>query len=77
MIEKIIKDFIDKSIVEMKKEENKRKLEFEVFNPLLTQLTEKVYPYITLLMFFYAINLVLIIFILVLIIIMFNRRNKF
>ena len=75
MIEKIIKDFIDKIILELKNEENQKKLEFEILNPLLTHYTNKVYPYITLLMFLYCINLVLIMLILFLII-MFNHKNK-
>lgn len=75
MIEKIIKDFIDKFILEFKKEENQKKLEFEILNPLLTHYTNKIYPYISLLMFLYFINLVLIVLILFLII-MFNRKNK-
>jgi hypothetical protein len=75
MIEKIIKDFIDKFILEFKKEENQKKLEFEILNPILTHYTNKIYPYISLLMFLYFINLVLIVLILFLII-MFNRKNK-
>ena len=75
MIEKIIKDFIDKFILEFKKEENQKKLEFEILNPILTHYTNKIYPYISLLMFLYFINLLLIILILFLII-MFNRKNK-
>jgi hypothetical protein len=75
MIEKIIKDLIDKSILEIKKKENQRKLEFEVIDPILKHFTNRIYPYISLLMFLYSINLFLIVFILVLIIIMFNRKN--
>ena len=74
MIEKIIKDFIDKFILEFKKEENQKKLEFEILNPILTHYTHKIYPYISLLMFLYFINLVLIVLILFLII-MFNRKK--
>jgi hypothetical protein len=74
MIEKIIKDFIDKFILEFKKEENQKKLEFEILNPILTHYTNKIYPYISLLMFLYFINLVLIVLILFLII-MFNRKK--
>jgi hypothetical protein len=74
MIEKIIKDFIDKFLLELKKEENQKKLEYEFLNPLLTHYTNKVYPYITLLMILYCVNLLLIVIILVLII-MFNRKK--
>lgn len=74
MIEKIIKDFIDKTILEVKKEENKKKIEIEIINPLLNHYTSKIYPYITLLMILYCVNLLLIVIILVLII-MFNRKK--
>jgi len=74
MIEKIIKDFIDKSILEFKKEENQKKLEFEIVNPLLSHYTNKIYPYVSLLLFLYCLNLVLIVIILFLII-MFNRKK--
>jgi len=59
---------------EIKKEENQKKLEYEFLNPLLTHYTSKIYPYITLLMILYCINLLLIVIILVLII-MFNRKK--
>ena len=75
MIEKIIKDFIDKFLLEFKKEENQKKLEFEILNPLLTHYTNKIYPYLSLLMTLYCINLVLIVIILFLII-LFNSKNK-
>ena len=74
MIEKIIKDLFDKFLLEIKKEENQKKLEFDVLNPLLNHYTNKIYPYITLLMILYCINLFLIVVILVLII-MFNRKK--
>ena len=75
MIEKIIKDFIDKFLLEFKKEENQRKLEFEILNPLLTHYTNKIYPYLSLLMILYCVNLILIVIILFLII-LFNSKNK-
>jgi hypothetical protein len=74
MIEKIIKDLFDKFISEIKKEETQKILEYEILNPLLNHYTDKIYPYISLLMILYCINLVLIIIILVLII-MFNRKK--
>ena len=74
MIEKIIKDLFDKFILEIKKEETQKLLEYEILNPLLTHYTDKIYPYISLLMILYCINLVLIVIILVLLI-MFNRKK--
>ena len=67
MIEKIIKDLMEKLLYEIKKEENQTKLEIELLNPILTKYTNKIYPYITLLLFLYCINLLLIIIILILI----------
>ena len=74
MIEKIIKDFIDKITIEIKKEENQHKIEFEILNPILSRYTNKIYPYITLLMCLYSLNLLLIVIILILII-MFNWKK--
>jgi hypothetical protein len=74
MIEKIIKDLIDKLLFEIKNEENQKKIEIELLNPILSRYTNKIYPYFTLLLFLYCINLILIIIILILII-MFNREK--
>ncbi len=67
MIEKIIKDLMEKLLYEIKKEENQTKLEIELLNPILTRYSNKIYPYINLLLFLYCINLLLIIIILILI----------
>jgi hypothetical protein len=74
MIDKIIKDFIDKSIVELKKKENKERIEEEILNPIFSSFAEKIYPYVSLLFLMYCLNLVLIIVILILIII-YNKKN--
>jgi len=75
MIEKIIKDFIEKFLLEFKKEENQKKLEFEILNPPLTHYTNKIYPYIRLLMILYCVNIILI-FTILFLIILFNNKNK-
>lgn len=69
MIEKLTKQLINKLIVEFKKEENKNKLNEELFNPVLKLLTNKIYPYISLLFIVYSLNLIIIISILILVII--------
>ena len=74
MINKLIKDFIDKSIIELKKKENKERIEEEILNPIFKNFTEKIYPYVSLLFLMYCLNLVLIIVILILIII-YNKKN--
>ncbi len=73
-MEKIIKDFIEKITIEVQKEENLQKIEFDILNPILLRYTNKIYPYITLLMYLYSLNLVLIVIILILII-MFNWKK--
>lgn len=68
MLEDIVKDFIKKSVIEFKKQENRQIFEKEVMNPIIKKFTEKIYPYISLLFIMYSLNLVLIIVILILII---------
>lgn len=70
MIEKLTKDFITKVIVEIKKPDNKEKIHSEILEPLFSNFTDRVYPYVSLLFAMYSINLILIIVILVLIILM-------
>lgn len=64
MLEKITKDFISKLIIEINKEENKERLEKEIMNPLFCSLTNRIYPYVSLLFLMYSINIILIIIIL-------------
>jgi len=74
MIDKLVKDFIDKSIIEFKKKENRDKIESDILNPIFSSFTERIYPYVSLLFLMYSLNLVLIIVILCLIII-YNKKN--
>ena len=69
MIDKLTKQLINKLILEFNKEENKQKINEELFNPVLKIFTNKIYPYISLLFIIYTINLIIIISILVLVII--------
>lgn len=73
MIDKITKDFIEKMVIEVKKDDNKNKIKEEILEPILNEFAEKIYPYINVLFFMYSINLLLIIVILFLIIL---KRNK-
>ena len=75
MLEKITKDFINKIIVEIKKDENKNKLENEILKPIFQSFLDKIYPYVSLLFIMYSLNLVLIIIILILII-FYNKNTK-
>jgi len=74
MIDKLIKDFVKKAVVEIKKKENKELLEKEIIDPVLKSFTERIYPYVSLLFIMYSLNLVLIIIILVLLII-YNKKQ--
>jgi hypothetical protein len=74
MIDKLIKDFIYKAIIEIKKRENKEKIENEILNPIFNRLTEIIYPYVSLLFILYCLNLILIIIILILII-QYNKKT--
>ena len=66
MIDKITRDFIDKMVIEVKKDDNRKKVKEEILNPILDEFTEKIYPYINMLFIMYSINLILIILILIL-----------
>ena len=68
MIDKLIKDFVKKAVVEIKKQENKVLLEKEIIDPVLKSFAERIYPYVSLLFIMYSLNLVLIIIILILLI---------
>lgn len=74
MIDKIVKDFIKKIIIEFKKKENKDIIESELVTPILNSFTESIYPYVSLLFIMYSLNLVLIIVILILTI-LYNKKN--
>lgn len=69
MIDKLTKDFIDKMVIEVKKDENKYKIKNDILNPIFSEFSDKIYPYISILFIMYSLNLVLIIVILFLIII--------
>ena len=72
MLDKLIKDLINKLIIEVNKPENKSKLEKQIFKPIFSNFADRIYPYVSLLFIMYILNLVLIIIILVLLI---NKKN--
>jgi len=73
MIDKLIKDFVKKTVIEIKKQENKDLIEKEIVDPVLKNFTDRIYPYVSLLFILYCLNFVLIIIILVLLII-YNKK---
>ncbi len=68
MIDKLTKDIINKLNIELKKEENKKIIRDQIINPILSEITDAIYPYINMLFFMYSLILILIIIILILII---------
>tara|TARA_B100000424_G_C22634592_1_gene351403 strand:+ start:221 stop:454 length:234 start_codon:yes stop_codon:yes gene_type:complete len=64
MIEQLTKDFINKIVIEMKKDDNKKKIKDEILEPVFSEFSDKIYPYISILFLMYSINLILIIVIL-------------
>ena len=70
MLEKLTKDFISKITVEINKPTNKDKLYNDILEPIFSNFSTKIYPYLSLLFAMYTINMILIIVILVLIIMM-------
>ena len=73
MLDKLIKDFVKKTVIEIKKQENKDLIEKEIVDPVLKSFTDRIYPYVSLLFIMYCLNFVLIIIILVLLII-YNKK---
>ena len=67
MLEKLTKDFINKIIIELNKQENKDKIEKDIITPVFSNFASRIYPYVSLLFIMYSLNLILIIIILVLI----------
>ena len=69
MIEKLAKDIINKIIIQLNKPDNKERIDNEIIDPLICNISNRLYPYISLMFIMYIINLILIIVILILIII--------
>lgn len=72
MIEKILKDLINKIIYEIKKNDNKIFIEKEILCPLFSIVSQYIFPYILLLFLF---NFIIFILIIVIIIIILNKKN--
>jgi hypothetical protein len=68
MAEKITKDLLNRIITEIKKEENQKRIENDILNPILVKFSNKIYPYVKIVFSIFILNfiLVLVIFILIL-----------
>jgi hypothetical protein len=73
MLQKLTSDILYKCIQELKKEENKVKLNENIVEPVISNLTERLYPYLIILFIMYI--LVIILVISILIIILFNKKK--
>ena len=66
-MENFTKNIIDKFICQLNKEENKKKINQDILNPIFKEFSNKIYPYVSLLFLMYILNLILVIIILTLI----------
>jgi hypothetical protein len=73
MIQKITTDILYKCINELKKEENQNKIDTHIVQPIISNLSSKLYPYMVILFIMYILILILIISILIVIIL--NRQK--
>jgi hypothetical protein len=75
MVEKLTSVLLSKVINEIKKEENQKKIEIEIFNPILIKFTNKIYPYVKIVFFIFILNFILVFIILILIIYLNKKSN--
>lgn len=64
MFDKLVKDAIQKFIIEINKPDNRNKIEMDILAPILCSFSNRIYPYVTLLFIMYTINIILILIIL-------------
>jgi len=74
MIEKLTKDLLNKVIDELKEEENQKRIENDIINPVLIKFTNRIFPYIKFIFLIFVLNFILVLIILILIII-FNKKS--
>lgn len=74
MFDKLTKDFINRCIIEFKKEHNQQLIETEILNPILKNVSKKLSSYFTIFFLMYFFLLVLLI--LILITIFYKDKNK-
>jgi uncharacterized membrane protein YfhO len=67
MIEQFASDLLNRLSTELKKENNIKRIEDEIICPLLSSVSSRIYPWITLLFIMYTLILVLIIILFIII----------
>jgi len=75
MVEKLTSDLLSRVNNEIKKDENQKKIEIEILNPILVKFSNKIYPYVKIVFFIFILNFMLVFIILILIII-FNKKSN-
>jgi len=68
MVEKLTKDLLNRVINELKKEENQKKMEIEILNPLLIKFSNKIYPYVKIAFSIFILNFILVFIIFILLV---------
>jgi hypothetical protein len=68
MVEKLTKNLLNRVITEIKKEENQKKIEIEILNPILFNFLNKIYPYFKFIFIIFMLNFILVLTIFILII---------
>jgi len=73
MIYKITEDLLNKCIIELKKQENREKININLIDPLISSIGDKLHPYMITIFGMYILILILIISIMVILIM---NKNK-
>jgi hypothetical protein len=68
MVEKLTKDLLNRVINELKKDENQKKIENHILNPILIKFSNKIYPYIKIAFSIFILNFILVFIIFILLI---------
>lgn len=74
MVEKLTKDLLNRVINELKKEENQKKMEIEILNPLLVKFSNRIYPYVKIGFSIFILNFILVFIIFILLVKINNNK---
>lgn len=64
MLSKLSKEVLDKCIIELQKDENKKNIDLYIIDPLIKSINNKLYPYLITIFVMYILILILVIAIL-------------
>ena len=73
MMNKITNDILNKCIIEFNKDENRKKINIEIIEPIINDISNRLYPYMIIIFIMYILIIILIITVLFILII---RRKK-